>query len=540
MLATIWMCTQEWSLISSRLTALTFATCHQALSWVSAFTRSTSTRSLRLARGGTLIRIRSAACSGVRRASRSASSGTGSSIRSSVWGSRSDISPDPTPAAGRLRARLEDGLGRRGLLLEGAQTVVRERPDDDRERRDERVPDDLLDERREPVVERREDQADRERDAEQQDERQDDDAEDVPAVAAYEFPAPSEGISDRAVLEHDRRDHEDPQGQDHEPRHDEQGEPDADREPEQDARDHDAVQDREDAVEGLADGEVHAPVPNVPDGLDERALEPERARDADEGGEQDAEPAEQEGEQDAERGDERVDQERDQGKVAPVRLVQLPGLREDPAQRIHARQHTGPGGRPGERRLRGRGPVAVERAVAPVERHELLVRTVLHDAAVLEDDDQVGSPDGGQAVGDDERGPAREEPPQCELDAPLRADVHARGRLVEHEDARVGEKRPRERDELALADREAATALGDLRLVAVLELEYEVLGTDGARGPGGVLVARVRPSERDVLAHRAREEESLLRDDAELAPQALLRHLSEVVPVDRNPPLARV
>ena len=31
MLATIWMCTHEWSLIPSRLTAFTFATCHQRL-----------------------------------------------------------------------------------------------------------------------------------------------------------------------------------------------------------------------------------------------------------------------------------------------------------------------------------------------------------------------------------------------------------------------------------------------------------------------------------------------------------------------------
>ena len=31
MFVTIWMCTHEWSLISSRTTALTFATCHQRL-----------------------------------------------------------------------------------------------------------------------------------------------------------------------------------------------------------------------------------------------------------------------------------------------------------------------------------------------------------------------------------------------------------------------------------------------------------------------------------------------------------------------------
>ena len=48
--------------------------------------------------------------------------------------------------------------------------------------------------------------------------------------------------------------------------------------------------------------------------------------------------------------------------------------------------------------------------------------------------------------------------------------------------------------------------------------------------------ARVGPAEDDVLAHRAREQEPLLRDDAELAPQALLRHVAEVVAVDRDRP----
>src|SRR3954452_4382415 len=87
MFATIWMCTQEWSLISIRATAFTFATCHHALSCVSAFTRSTSVRSLRLPRSGTRIRICATASAGVRRVSRFASAETGCSMRPSVSGS---------------------------------------------------------------------------------------------------------------------------------------------------------------------------------------------------------------------------------------------------------------------------------------------------------------------------------------------------------------------------------------------------------------------------------------------------------------------
>ena len=48
------------------------------------------------------------------------------------------------------------------------------------------------------------------------------------------------------------------------------------------------------------------------------------------------------------------------------------------------------------------------------------------------------------------------------LDPPLGADVDRRGRLVEDEDARIGEQRARERDELPLAEREPDAALAEL------------------------------------------------------------------------------
>src|SRR3954471_19203306 len=88
MFVTIWMCTHEWSLISIRATAFTFETCHQPFNCLSALTRSTSWRSFRFPRTGTLIRIRSIASVGVSLASCSASAATGCSIRSAVSWSR--------------------------------------------------------------------------------------------------------------------------------------------------------------------------------------------------------------------------------------------------------------------------------------------------------------------------------------------------------------------------------------------------------------------------------------------------------------------
>src|ERR671922_272436 len=98
MLETIWMCTHEWSLISRRAVAFTFATCHHALSCVSAFTRETSVRSLRLPRVGTLMRICPAASEGVSRTSRSASGEIGCSMRSSVLRSSAQASRITSPA----------------------------------------------------------------------------------------------------------------------------------------------------------------------------------------------------------------------------------------------------------------------------------------------------------------------------------------------------------------------------------------------------------------------------------------------------------
>src|SRR5205807_9006065 len=106
MLATIWTCTHEWSLISIRATAFTFAACRQPLSWRSAFARSMTGRSLRLPRAGTLMRICATASAGVRRVSRSASAETGCSIRSSVFGSRStEVTLDP----GERKPPVDDG-----------------------------------------------------------------------------------------------------------------------------------------------------------------------------------------------------------------------------------------------------------------------------------------------------------------------------------------------------------------------------------------------------------------------------------------------
>ena len=91
-----------------------------------------------------------------------------------------------------------------------------------------------------------------------------------------------------------------------------------------------------------------------------------------------------------------------------------------------------------------------------------------------------------------------EQPPQALLDAPLGVHVDVRGRLVEHQDPRVGDQRARERDELALAGRELHAALADLGVVAVLAARDELVARRPRAPP------RSTSSSRRVAAGRRR------------------------------------
>ena len=122
----------------------------------------------------------------------------------------------------------------------------------------------------------------------------------------------------------------------------------------------------------------------------------------------------------------------------------------------------------------------------------------------------------------------------------LGVDVDVRGRLVEHEDARVGDQRAGERDELALAGGELGAALADLGVVAVLQRDDEVVGADRPRGVLDLLRRGVDAAERDVVADRAAEQERLLGHDPHLRAQRGRRHVAQVVAVDEDAAGGRV
>ena len=109
---------------------------------------------------------------------------------------------------------------------------------------------------------------------------------------------------------------------------------------------------------------------------------------------------------------------------------------------------------------------------------QFLVVALRDDPTVVEHDDLIRQRDRGEAVGDHERRASRHRLGERQLDALLGRGVHRGGRVVEHQHARVGQQRARDRDALALAARDRQAALADLRVVAL------GAGASRSRAPG--------------------------------------------------------
>ena len=121
---------------------------------------------------------------------------------------------------------------------------------------------------------------------------------------------------------------------------------------------------------------------------------------------------------------------------------------------------------------------------------------------------------------------------QVGIDQRLALRVERAGRLVEDQDARIGDQRARDREPLALAAGEVGRAFLDEGLVAIRHAFDELLGARESGGPHRVLEREARPAGDEVVADRAAEQEVVLQDDAEALPQVPEVDLPQIRAVD--------
>ena len=119
-------------------------------------------------------------------------------------------------------------------------------------------------------------------------------------------------------------------------------------------------------------------------------------------------------------------------------------------------------------------------------------------------------------------------------------DVDGARRLVEDQDRGVLQERSSERDPLALAAREAHSALADRGVVAVRQRDDEVVRARRFRGGHDVGLAGVRARVRDVLGDARREQHRLLEHDRELVAQIGQPVLAKIDAVEQDLTGARI
>ena len=150
---------------------------------------------------------------------------------------------------------------------------------------------------------------------------------------------------------------------------------------------------------------------------------------------------------------------------------------------------------------------------------------MLHDAAVVQNQDVVGPADGAQAMGDDDARASGQQPVDGPLQELLGGRVEPRRSLVEHHQARIAQEDAGEGQQLRLPGRQTLAAALQHRVqpgrqAAQPRAKAQRLqrGDDGGivKGrAGGVVVAE----EGQIVAHAGGEELHVLRHQAHVPPQ---------------------
>ena len=177
---------------------------------------------------------------------------------------------------------------------------------------------------------------------------------------------------------------------------------------------------------------------------------------------------------------------------------------------------------------------SVERRIAPAPANQFVVSAILDEAAMVERQDAVGEANRGQAVGDDENRAPCGDLRHVLLDDPLAFIVERARRFVKDQDPRLAQECARNRNALALAAGQAAAAFADDRVVALGQLQDEVVSA-GERSRSDHAVDRhAGLGKRDVVADRTVEQNVLLQHDAQLAAQPRAVHHGEIDAVDEH------
>ena len=183
--------------------------------------------------------------------------------------------------------------------------------------------------------------------------------------------------------------------------------------------------------------------------------------------------------------------------------------------------------------------VCVQREVPPSTSEQLAMRSLLGNPALLDDDDQICPTNRRKSVCNDEGNApttiaAVQNFVDAFLDETLSRRVDRTRRFVHHENFRVAQHCPRERDKLALACRKSFAALTDLRVVRLLKALDERVCAHAPRSGFDFRIRRFEAAVPNVLAHRSCKEMRNLRHDANALNEPIERQIAVIDAIDRD------
>src|SRR5262245_34914735 len=179
---------------------------------------------------------------------------------------------------------------------------------------------------------------------------------------------------------------------------------------------------------------------------------------------------------------------------------------------------------------------AVDRGIAPARPDQIVMAAVLDQPAAFNGNDAIGGAHGRQAMRNDEDRASLGDALHVLLNHPLAFIIEGARRLVEDQDARIHDERARYGDALALAAGKGGAALADNGVIALGQFQNEVVRA-GKLGCGDDSLGHHRRiRQRNVVAHRAIEQNIFLQHDAYLPAQPRKVHHGEIGAVDENAP----
>ena len=141
---------------------------------------------------------------------------------------------------------------------------------------------------------------------------------------------------------------------------------------------------------------------------------------------------------------------------------------------------------------------------------------------------------------DHHRRPPGQQHTQRSLHVDLGLRVEVGRRLIEHDHCGIHEERPTERHELALARREPAPPLAELRVEPIWQRPNPVVDPHRSQDVPDRLVGRVGYAVAQVVSQRSVEEETVLGDEHDRSAARVGGEIAQIVTVDGHGPVRRV